>query len=279
MSYPAVMSGFADQCARFKSLGNELVHPNTVGVHAMDNAPAFLFDYATSAPHPAHSTGEAIRLNATKRLQEWNKHDSVSPLMHDGKALVTFSIMLHESDSDHRVRDVVGSDAFTVADESDGVDPDGESHPMGQVGYKESQQLGLTKQGRVDYITTDKIQQAYDRVVASLHQLEMHTGRKRVDEHVDAQWDEALAQCPNAMELFNVLNRLPYANDRSPDILVIASVALCIPQSNIWLPTLISEHFEHRTDSDEWRKPKVHAYWRQMVDAYVQMLSPYLRRD
>ena len=278
MSHAEWMTVFDEKCTRLLAQRDTFVHPTTpVGVHGMDNSPSMLFDYTKSAPLPAHYAGEKVHQRALAQLQEWNVHDSVGPLMHDGKTMMSFSIMLHESKTTSQARDVVASDGFEVdVDEPDGAEV-GESHATGQVGYKESQQLGLVKQGKADYTTVDNIQQAYNRVVASLHRVDFTSGRKQVAEHASSQWNDAIGQCPNAMDLFNVLNQLPYANDRSPDVLVIASLAISIPHSSRWLPTLLTEHFEHGVDSDEWRKAKIQPFWRLMVDTYMQMMSPYLR--
>lgn len=254
----------------------------------MDNAPSMLFDYARSAPRPSGHLGETVHQNAIERLREWNKHDSISPLIHDGKPLVTFSIMLHDAhhDGEHAEHgdsthphpvDPAASDVFDVDEEPDDADLGADAYVVGQVGYKDSQQLGLMKQGKVDYITVEKIQRAYDRVTASLHKIDQESGRKRSIEPATSQWGESLGRCPNARDLFNVLNRLPYANDRSPEILVVASLAICIPNSDLWIPALVEEHFEHGADSDEWRRPKRHDYWRMMVDRYKQLVEPHIR--
>ena len=292
MSYEALMEALDEKLARFAATdasAPRVAHPPiTVGCpgHGMDNAPSMLFDYARSAPRPTGHLGETVHQNAIKRLHEWNKHDSISPLIHDGKPLVTFSIMLHDAhhddgeqaehgDSTHPVASAA-SDVFDVDDDPDDADPGADAYVVGQVGYKDSQQLGLMKQGKVDYITVGQIQRAYDRVTASLHNIDPESGRKRSIEPATSQWGESLGRCPNASDLFNVLHRLPYANDRSPDILVIASLAICIPNSNLWIPALIEEHFEHGTDSEEWRRPKRHDYWRTMVDRYKRLIEPYI---
>jgi hypothetical protein len=282
MSYAKLMSAYEGPITRLKERdrldGDLHVGARQKNVHGMDNAPALLFDYAKSDHRQVRHVGEIVKRNTTRLLHEWNKSDSVSPLMYDGKTLVSFSIMLHDTDSVHRTgtQDALGADdAFQVEEEPEDADV-GDSYITGQVGYKESQQQGTIKHGKVDYITVKKIQRAYDGVTASLNKIDADTGSKMVTEHADSQWGDYIRKCPNASELFNVLNRLPYANDRSPDILVIASLALCTPNATKWLPTLLTEHFEKSVDSEEWRRCKVQPYWRQMVDSYMKMMSPYV---
>ena len=276
MSYAELMKTFADKCdelhdarAREDARVSDASMKDGPGVHVFDNAPSLLFDYSKSEHRQNRRAGEAIEHDTIKRLEEWNKHDSVSPLMFDGKPLVTFSIMLHDGDSKHAVRPVDSSDAFEFEHEQDQAD---ESYTVGEVGFKHSQQLGMVKQGRVDYITVVKIKQAIVKVTASLYKIDLDSGRKLVTDASKAKCAASIGRCLNEFDLFNALNRMPYANDRSTEILAIANFALHIPNHETWLPTLMTEHFENGNEPEEWRKPKIQPYRMMMVDAYMKML-------
>jgi hypothetical protein len=286
MSHATLMHDFDEKIAQMNARGSvdsdrHVAALHASGVHGMDNAPSSLFDYSKSSARPAHRTGETVRDTALKHLSEWNEGDSVRPLMYDGNALMTFSVMLHASDHDRPrshgidIDDALGSHGDAVDVEYEPDDAGDDLHmPDQQVGYKESQQMGISKSGKVDYITVEKIRHTRDKVLASLHKIDP-SGMRLVAEDAASPWDVHIGRCATPADLFNWLNGLPYANDRSTDVLVIASLVMVIPGSSVWLPALLAEHFEHCANSEEWRASKAHAYWRVMVDSYVSMLSRY----
>ena len=279
MAYATQLSAFAAQRALFTTVNASSAYASTKsGGHGAGNAPSLLYDYATSTHRPTLRTGAMVERGAFRRLREWDKHDSVTPWMHDGKPLVTFSIALHEDDDAARAPGPTSAppaDADAEADVLFAVDddePDPESFVTGQAGYKDMQQMGITKQGKVEYITVDDIQRAYDRVIGSLRNLERRTAAVDPFGMADSEWQR---RCPNATHMFNVLSLFPYANDRSPDLLVIAHLAVHIPRAHEWLPNLLLEHFEHGVDVDEWRKPMLLDHWQWRVEAYMRRLPEY----
>ena len=277
MSHATLLHEFGERIAKLKGMADGHgalpagLQGKAPGVHGIDDAPSSLFDYAKSADRPAHRVGEMVHDSALKQLQLWNQKDSVRPLMNDAKPLVTFSIMLHDS---NRSRNLPHGDAVSYHDfeyEPDDVEDD--LNVPDQVGYKESQQMGIKKQAKDDSITVEKIKQAYAKVTTSLQKIDTN-GRKRVTEDAYSEWDEHIRKCRGPSDLFNCMNALPFANERSPEVLVIANFVTQIPNPDAWLPALLTEHFENGTESDEWRKSKVHAYWKTMVDSYVRLLPP-----
>jgi len=283
MSHATLMHDLDEKIAQINARGTvdrdrHVATLHASGVHGMDNAPSSLFDYSKSSAMPAHRTGETVRDVAITHLSEWNEGDSVRPLMYDGNALMTFSVMLHASDHDrprpHDIDDALGSHSEVADVEYEPDDAGDDLQLPDQVGYKESQQMGIAKSGKVDYITVEKIRHTRERVLTSLHKIDP-SGMRRMAEEATSPWDVHIGRCATPEDLFNWLNGLPYANDRSTDVLVIASLVIGIPGSSVWLPALLAEHFEHCANSEEWRASNAHAYWRVMVDSYASMLSRY----